>query len=392
MKAFNKMKKQILFIFNGMVKENGNLCISGGDIRLMELASNTKEYEVNFLTTNNGKLLLNKFGLTKYKKYLLAKNNSSGILSNIIITINSFFLPTSLNNYHGVVYSSCEHLYDVIPALILKYRNSCTWFAVYHWVEDYPWDNSRGGTPFIRRYFYWLNRFISGLLIKQFSDKILAISNETKRKLIEIKKINHNKIKSVYCGVDNSSIFRLLNKYKSEKGLKYDAIFIKRLNYGKGIFDLFKIWKKVCEKNDTAKLAIVGEGPTEVVNKINLYIDKNKLNDNIDLLGGIYNFEDKIRILNSTKLFILPSYEENWAIVIGEAMACRIPVIAYRLKELVTIWKDNIYWVTLGDINGFSFSILELLKSRAKQKYLVEKAYKYVKQYDWKAIAESEFK
>jgi glycosyltransferase involved in cell wall biosynthesis len=302
-------------------------------------------------------------------------------------------LPHEVSGFHGIVYSSCEHLYDVLPALILKFKNKCRWLAVYHWVEDYPWIDKRGGTPILHRYLYWFNRYLSGLLIKYFSDEILAVSDVTKEKLIKIKRIPSDKIRAVYCGVDIRKIQRILDKNNKKKSpilQSFDAVYMKRLDYGKGVFDLLTIWKNVCQKKKKAKLLIIGEGSSVVVQKIAQYVQKHNLENNIKLAGPIYDETMKFRMLASAKLFVLPSHEENWAIVIGEALACKIPVLAYKIKEIIPIWQKSVTWVTLGSIEEFSNKILHMLDSKKDNISLIEKGFTYVKRYDWDTIAKNE--
>ena len=233
--------KKTLFIFNGVTKNNGKVGISGGESRMFEIIKNNKDLEVNLLTTTNGLELVEKSRIPYQNKYLINYCVDSTIKSNLTISLKSFFrLPKELKKYNGVVYSSCEHLYDILPAFRLKIFNKCKWIALYHWAEDYPWKDKRGGVPFLRRYIYWFNRLFSGLLIKMFSDQILAVSGQTRDKLIKIKKINPRKIRAVYCGVEYQRITNTLEKYKDEKESKYDAVFMKRLGYGKGVFDLLK--------------------------------------------------------------------------------------------------------------------------------------------------------
>ncbi len=385
--------KKILFIINGICKIDGKVGVSGGDIRMIQIAKLIKGYDINFLTTTSGGDFLNKFGMRNRKQYKIDADNNPGIISNLVVSLKSFFsLPKDLNSYKGLVYSSSEHIYDVLPAIRLKFFNKCEWYAVYHWVEDYPWIEKRGGTPFLKRYLYWLNRYISGFLIKLYANRILAVSDQTREKLINIKKINPSKIKSVYCGVEYNHIVSITNKYKNEKGKKYDAIYVKRLNNGKGVFDLLKIWNLVVKSKPNSTLAIIGDGPRDTVNKMKKYIKENNMTRNITFMGVIYDLEEKFRIINSAKVFILPSHEENWAIVIGESMATRVPVIAYNLKEIKPIWKDNVEWVKTGNISEFAEKILNYIDDERKRAKITQKAFSFIKQYDWKRIAEQEFK
>lgn len=385
--------KDILFICNGIaLVDESKLGMSGGDARLFEIMRRTTGFRKSILVAFYGDKILEQSGMKYYKKYVINYRVDSEIKSNAIICFKSLFqFPKGLSSFSGIVYSSCEHLYDILPALRLKIFNKCEWHAVYHWVEEYPWKDKRGGTPFLNRYLYWLNRYFSGLLIKLFADKILAVSETTKEKLIAIKGISPNRIKPVYCGVDYKKIVKIAEKYKKEKGSAYDAVYMKRLSAGKGAFDLLKIWKSVCLTNKDAKLAVIGNGSESVVKELNSFIVKNNLENNIKLLGSIYNFEEKFRVLNSSKMFILPTYEENWAIVIGEAMAINLPVICYELKEITPIWKDNILWVKVGDTNNFAREIVNLLKNEHKRHGMALNASDFITQYDWDQIAKNEF-
>ena len=381
----------ILFIFNGTTKTSG-VGLSGGTIRLFEIMKFVQAEKVSVLTTPNGEELLEKLHVPYDEKHLINYRVDNGIKSNLTISLKSFFqIPKLLKDYKGVVYSSCEHMYDVFPALRLKFQNGCKWYAVYHWVEEYPWKDKRGGVPFMRRYLYWANRAFAGLLIKLFADKILAVSDQTKVKLIKIKKVKPEKIQSVYCGVEYDEITKIIEKYHNEKGKIYDAVYMKRLDYGKGIFDLLTIWKKVCDVKLDAKLAIIGDGSVSTLEKIHQFLTENNMEENVSSLGVIYDFEEKFRILNSSKMFLLPSHEENWAIVIGEAMAAKLPVIVYDLKEIVPIWQDNVEWIKFGDTGGFADKIVGYLENINQSEAIAEKAYQFIRKYDWRKIAKQEF-
>lgn len=385
-------KQDVLFIINGLVKSGGKVGISGGDVRLAEIAKSAPGIRVSLLTTSNGIEFAKKMGIPYEDAYVLKQVVTSGIMSNLTISLRSFFsLPKGARSFKGTVYSSCEHLYDVLPALRLKLFNHCRWLAVYHWVEEYPWKDKRGGTPPLRRYAYWLNRWFSGFLIKMFADQVLGVSEVTRDKLINIKGISPEKVKAVYCGVNLDEIESIHQKYKKEAGTRYDGVYMKRLNNGKGIWDLLEIWKQVVAKRPNSKLAVIGDGPEELVASLKTFIHDNKLDKNIQLLGVIYDVEEKFRVINQAKLFVLPSHEENWAIVIGEAMACHLPVVAYDLKEIHPIWKENVAWVPFADVPAFAEKVIELLEDDDACRQRAKEGFDFIHQYDWKQIAFDEF-
>jgi len=385
---------KVLYIFNGMIKNGDAVSVSGGDIRLLEIIKYApKGRETHLLTTPNGLEFLGKYDQPYDKAYVLNTSASAGLISNLKITWHALFFGRSgVKAYDGdVVYSSCEHIYDVLPALRLKWRNGCKWYAVYHWVEDYPWREKRGNTPFLPRYAYWLNRYIAGWLIKHFSDQILAVSDQTKEKLVAIKHIAPSRIKAVYCGVEYKKICDIVDKHANDKKI-YDAVFMKRLNYGKGVLDLLKIWKEVVLVRPNARLAIIGDGGDDIIALVRAYISSNGLEKNIDLLGVIYDVEKKFALINSSKVFLLPTHEENWAIVIGEAMASGVPIVVSKLKEIEPIWGDNVTWCNVGDIKEFAAAVLGLLDEPKKAKQQAAKAKSFIPRYDWETIARDELK
>lgn len=386
--------EKVLFIINGMTKSNWKVGISGGDIRLFEIMKNMDQVEKHILTTTNWLSAMEKLGISCDKKTVINYEVNPWALSNLWISIVSFFKSYRKIKLEkeDIIYSSCEHLYDVLPAMKMKIFKKAKWYAVYHWVEDYPWKDKRGNTPFLPRYLYWLNRAFSGFLIKLFASKILAVSEPTKEKLISMKKIKPERIKAVDCWVNYEKIIEVRKKYESEKWTEFDAVFMKRLNYWKWVSDLLEIWKKVSKVKKDAKLWVIWEGSEDILEKINAFIKENKLENNIKLFGVVYDFEEKFRIINSSKLFILPSHEENWAIVIWEAMAIWAPVLVYDLPEITPIWKDNVEWVERFDTNQFSEKILKYLWDENLRKQKMEKADAFIPSLDWKNIANNELK
>ena len=386
--------KKVLFIINGMTKSNGKVGISGGDIRLFEIMKNMDQVEKHILTTTNWLSAMEKLGISCDKKTVINYEVNPWALSNLWISIVSFFKSYRKIKLEkeDIIYSSCEHLYDVLPAMKMKIFKKAKWYAVYHWVEDYPWKDKRGNTPFLPRYLYWLNRAFSGFLIKLFASKILAVSEPTKEKLISMKKIKPERIKAVDCWVNYEKIIEVRKKYESEKWTEFDAVFMKRLNYWKWVSDLLEIWKKVSKVKKDAKLWVIWEGSEDILEKINAFIKENNLENNIKLFGVVYDFEEKFRIINSSKLFILPSHEENWAIVIWEAMAIWAPVLVYDLPEITPIWKDNVEWVERFDTNQFSEKILKYLWDENLRKQKMKKADAFISSLDWKNIANNELK
>jgi len=379
---------RILIIANGITGEKVGL--SGGDVRFLEIAKYWEKMgcEIHILSSESVIEICKNYKLNA-KIHIIPGTRSSERFAYIIRTFQTlFFFPKSLKNFReGVVYSVNDSLFDVIPAVKLKVRyKSIKWVAVVHWLPPFPpWKRKKASL--INSFLFFINERLSIWLANWFSDKILAVSETTGIQLKEAN-IDMEKVRVVKCGV-NVTLAREVSKRIKDK--KYDAVFMKRVQLVKGVYDLVDIWEEVVKVKKDAKLCIAG-GDGKDEEDVKAYVFKKGLKDNIDFVGYIFDIEKKYETLANGKVFLLPSYEENWAIVIGECMAVGTPVIAYKLKELVHVWKEHVIWIPLGEIKTFSENIIKLLNDSILVSNIIKDNFQFIEEYDWENIAKDEYK
>jgi len=376
---------KVLFIANGIWKEENRPGISGGDVRWIEIAKiwQKKGLEVHILTTQAGRELSILLGLKDAIFHEIQAPSSYGVRSYIKRFFASLKLSDELKDFKGIIYSVSEHSYDVIPGKVIKSSNRNNIFAVVaHWVAPLI----RKGTSPINSILFYLNQRIGYYFTKKYADRVLAVSKPTAEALVRIG-IPQDKIAVVECGVYYNDIRDIASRVEKKE---FDAIFMKRFDKTKGVLDVIEIWKYVVREIKDAKLILVGHGSKDTLEELNKLIKKYGLENNIKILGPIYDFNKKIEILAKSKLFLLPSYEENWAIVIGEALAAGVPVICYDLPEIKPIWEDKIIWVPRGDKREFAKRIIELLQDDKLRAKLSKEGIEFVKKYDWEEIAKKE--
>ncbi|NQU83430.1 MAG: glycosyltransferase family 4 protein [Parcubacteria group bacterium] len=379
-------KKKIIFVSSSLTAKLVSSGIAGGEVRLAAIMKGFIEdnWEVHFLTNGGGKLFCELFRLNKVINHNFDIKEEITRLWFVIFTIKTLFrFPKTLKDFNGYIYTANELLFDVIPALKLKLINKNKWIAVVHWVPPLKfW--LRKKSKFLHSLLFLIGEVLGLFIIKHFSNIVLAVSDLTARQLAKLG-INSDKLFSVKCGVNFNKIDTIASKIKEKT---YDAVFMKRIQAVKGVFDLIDIWEIVARKKPKAKLAIMGGGADN--EQIISLIKSKNLENNIIFLGPIFDFERKIKILARSKLFILPSYEENWAIVMGEAMACKIPVLAYNLLELVDVWQNSFVQISLGDKNFFAEKIINYLDNKILRDKQAELGYQYVQQFEWADIAQKE--
>jgi len=369
---------------NGIGSENNLPGISGGDVRWVEIAKiwQKQGHEIHVFTPKAGKDFCKKMGLDAFF-HIFGVPNEYGIKTYLIRALKSFLIPKSLKSSFDIIYSSTEHWYDVIPAIKIKRNNKTSrWGAVVHWVAPLK----RKGTDFLSSLLFFINQRVGYHYIKKQADVVLAVSDSTAENVKGIG-IPENKVFSVACGMDFNKIHDATRQADQKE---YDAIFMKRFDGTKGVFDLPEIWRGVVNQKNDAKLGLIGFGTKKVIGKLENLIEHNNLQKNIEIIGPIYDFNEKFLTLAKSRLFILPSYEENWAIVIGEAMAAGLPVLCYDIKEIRPIWQDKIIWIPMGDKKQFANKINHIINDKNLRDNLSMEGLDFIKRYDWKQIAENE--
>ena len=124
------------------------------------------------------------------------------------------------------------------------------------------------------------------------------------------------------------------------------VLFLSRLNPTKGLINLVKAW--VILKPENWKVIIAGPEEGRYRTEIQERIISNKLEDQFQFIGPLSD-EEKWAVYRDADLFVLPSFSENFGVVIAEALACGVPVITTKgtpwklLEEYACGW-----WIDIG--------------------------------------------
>lgn len=116
--------------------------------------------------------------------------------------------------------------------------------------------------------------------------------------------------------------FEHLNLCKEKKYV----LFMSRLHKKKGLDLLLDVWVELVKEFPNWCLLVVGPDYSNYTKKINVLASDHMISDNIKVLGMLTG-HDKQAVLGVSDIFTLPSYTENFGVVIGEAMAAGLPTI-----------------------------------------------------------------
>ncbi len=207
-------------------------------------------------------------------------------------------------------------------------------------------------------------------------DLFLPVTIGAKKALIE-EGVKEEKINVLMPGI-NINKFIPIQKYKNEKKSKKNKsiLFVGRLEEDKGAYDMVSILgPKIFNTN--INLVIIGKGSLE--QKIVNYVKKTR-NKNIQLIREV-KYEDMPAMYNKADLMIHPAFgsktwQEQYGMVLIEAMACGTPIIAANSGAIPEILgnagmvkdKKSIFFEALNMINNKSLLINMSLLSRKRAK------------------------
>lgn len=126
-----------------------------------------------------------------------------------------------------------------------------------------------------------------------------------------------------------------LTEYKPLKNKRF-ALFLSRINEKKGIDLLVDALSKIKNLPDDFVLAIAGPDSNGLKAKLTAQIEKQGLSDRVVWLGMLSG-DVKWGAYHAADVFVLPSHQENFGIVVAEALSTATPVL---ITNKVNIWRE----------------------------------------------------
>lgn len=213
------------------------------------------------------------------------------------------------------------------------------------------------------------------------TDKLITVSASLKKGLIDMEGIPVEKIVTIPNGIDIS-----FWQGKSERGVfrrehgiglnDFLVVNVGRLVPFKGHQVLLEAALKAIKENDSIKFYIAGDGPLK--DRLSAERRRFGLENNLFFLGYLPNTRE---LFTDADLFVLPSINEPFGIVILEAMASGLPVIATGaggVTDIVT--GEEAVLVSPGDPDDLAEKIVELSRDKDLRDQLADRAKKRVRE------------
>jgi glycosyltransferase involved in cell wall biosynthesis len=157
--------------------------------------------------------------------------------------------------------------------------------------------------------------------------------------------------------------------------------FVGRVDREKSLDVLIQAFKRVAARRPKVTLVIVGDGAD--ADRLEKLVEKLGLTEQVVFTGAL---ERKVlpEIYRTFDVFAITSETETQGIVIMEAMASGVPVVAVRAGAVGDIVKNNRtgFLKRPRDIYGVADSIAAMLQYPVKRRQLIAGAHEILKQHD----------
>lgn len=191
--------------------------------------------------------------------------------------------------------------------------------------------------------------------------RFVAVSNPVKDYLLDLKcGFNDGNVRVIKNAIDiDKAVAGLLSKAEARSRLELDPtdyVFgtIGRLAKVKGQTYLLKAFSETLQRLPHAKLVIIGDGGLS--DELNKEVDQLGLSGKVLMAGHI---ESAYQLMSAFDVFVLPSIEEGFGLVLLEAMVAKLPVIASKVGGVPDVVSESLgALVEPADVSGLSQAMI----------------------------------
>lgn len=232
-----------------------------------------------------------------------------------------------------------------------------------------------------------VNKDIYNIELEGFrrADAIVAVSERTKKKVINKYGISPEKVKVVYNGIEFKNNFAATehNLEKLKKDGNSVVLFVGRITLQKGPDYFVSMAEKVLAYEPKTFFVVSGSGDMEG-EMIRRVAEKGLSNKFI--FCGFLRGDELDRVYRAADIFVMPSVSEPFGLVPLEAMVSEVPVLISKesgVSEILSSALKSNFW----DIDDMADKVISVLRHKKLKNHLSVNGNKEVKTIHWAKAA-----
>ena len=220
---------------------------------------------------------------------------------------------------------------------------------------------------------------------------IIAVSEETKRTLIDYYDVEASRITVTPNGVE-APFFEPEDEGDVQIRTGYNLppdyiLYVGKLQARKNIAQLLRAYALLRQsREDTPQLVLVGQR-TWLADEIYSVLDELKLHDAVCFTGHVPD-EHLAAIYRGALVFVYPSLFEGFGIPLLEAMACGVPVACSNVSSLPEVVGDAALQFDPLDAEDIADKIAKIIDDSTLRSSLIARGHKRAAQFTWENTAQ----
>jgi glycosyltransferase involved in cell wall biosynthesis len=266
-----------------------------------------------------------------------------------------------------------------------------TWKGEAEAIRGEPYSRLNSNEKFLVS-FNWFLRIFEKKMIER-SQKLIAVSDFTRKELVKYYKVREDKIRVIHNGVDTSKFYPAADKHKikAELGFNPDdicVVSVGRLYARKGLFTLIESMPNVIRRFRNAKFIVSGKGQSDEMKKLIAYAKELGVRDNLVFTG--YFPDSKLpKLYRAADVFAFSTFYEHHPFAVLEALSSGLPVVTTNVGGIPETIDNGRNGFLCEPFNPGQFSdrILFLLEHPVEASEMATLARKTIEtRFDWRLI------
>jgi glycosyltransferase involved in cell wall biosynthesis len=272
-----------------------------------------------------------------------------------------------------------------------------TWKGEAEAIKGEPYSRLNSNEKFMVSFNWFLRIFEERMLER--SNKIIAVSDFTRRELKQYYKVKQDKIRVIHNGVDTSKFQPAGDKRKAKAELGFNpddiaVLSVGRLYARKGLFTLIESMPAVVRRFPRVKFIISGKGQSNEMKKLVSHATRLGVRDHI-VFTGYFPDRKLPRLYQAADVFAFSTFYENLPFAVLEALSTGLPVVTTRVGGIPEMIEDgkNGFLVQPFNSRELSDRVLYFLEHPSAASEMAFLARKIIKErFDWRLIVKKVLK